>query len=175
MSNACAALLIAALLAAWACPVNAPDLTPMQEKIGGGQPDFLSSVHVADPRVQHQLIDGFYELENGSWRWVARRFVVALQPPGKRSETVFLRMRFYVPKAIAQRFSGTKILVKVNGMELGAESFAGDGAFLYSKEVPSSALGGEPARVEFELENAVPAGEIDLRELGVIVTSITLH
>ena len=34
--------------------------------------------------------------------------------------------------------------------------------------------GNEPARVEFELENAIPAGEIDQRELGIIVTSIAL-
>lgn len=167
-------LLLPALLAAWACPANAPDLTPIQETFDGAAPTLLSSVNVADPRAADQMIDGFYGLENGSWRWAARRFVVALQPSENRVEPSFLEMRFTIPELIARRFSGAKILVKVNGNELEPESFEGQGEFFYSKEVPASVLSEEPARVEFELENAIPAGEIDQRELGVIVTSIAL-
>ncbi len=169
-----AVLLLAALLVLWACPVNAPDLTPIREEAGGAETVLLSSVNVADPKAEEQLIDGFHGLENGAWRWTAQRFAVALQPPGNHAGSSFLEMRFTVPEVIAQRFGGAKILARVNGSELAPESFAGQGEFVYSKEVSADVLGDEPARVEFEIENAVPAGEIDLRELGVIVTSIAL-
>ncbi len=172
-----AVLLFAALLALWACPVNAPDLTPIPEGSGGAAraaPVLLSSVNVADPQAEEQLIDGFYELENGAWRWTMRRFAVALQPLESGADSVFLEMRFTVPEIVAGRFGGAKIMAKVNGNELEPESFEGQGGFLYSQEVAASVLSGGPARVEFELENAVTAGEADLRELGIIVTSIAL-
>ncbi len=166
--------LILGLLALWGCPSNAPDLTPIEEQSDAGEVVLLSSVNVADPRAQDQLIDGFYGLESGTWRWVAKRFVVALQPPETGTESAFLEMRFTIPEAISQRFSTTTINIRVNGNDLGPESFDADGDLMYSKEVPLSALSDEPARVEFELENAIPAGEVDQRELGIVVTSIAL-
>lgn len=167
-------VLIPTLLALWACPSNAPDLTPIEEQPGSAEVVLLSSVNVADPKAQDQLIDGFYGLESGSWRWVAQRFVVALQPPESRTESAVLEMRFTIPEAIAQRFPTTTINVSVNGTDLGPESFDTPGDLMYSKEVPAAALSDEPARVEFMLENAIPAGEIDQRELALVVTSIAL-
>ena len=172
-----AVLLLAVLPALWACPVNAPDLTPIQEEPGAAAAVLLSSVNVADPQAEDQLLDGFHGLENGAWRWTMRRFAVALQPPPPEAapEPMFLEMRFTVPEIIARRFGGAKIMAKVNGRALAPESFEGQGEFLYSQEVSAAVPGGQPARVEFELENAVPTGEVDQRELGVIVTSIALQ
>ena len=172
-----AVLLLAVLPALWACPVNAPDLTPIQEEPGAAAAVLLSSVNVADPQAEDQLLDGFHGLENGAGRWTMRRFAVALQPPPSEAapEPMFLEMRFTVPEIIARRFGGAKIMAKVNGRALAPESFEGQGEFLYSQEVSAAVPGGQPARVEFELENAVPTGEVDQRELGVIVTSIALQ
>lgn len=167
-----AVLLLTVLPAVCACPANAPDLTPIAEEAADGAPVLLSAVNVADPKAEEQLLDGFYGLENGAWRWTMRRFAVALQPPASGAETLFLEMRFTIPEVIAERFGGARIAAAVNGGALETESFDGQGEFLYSKEV--AAAGGGPLRVEFELENAVPAGEVDPRELGVIVTSIAL-
>ena len=169
-----AALLLAVLPALCACPVNAPDLTPIEEAASGGAPVLLSSVNVADPKAEEQLLDGFYRLENGAWRWTMRRFAVALQSPESGAEPMFLEMRFTIPEVIAERFGGAKIAAAVNGGALGTESFEGQGEFLYSKQVAAAAAGGGALRVEFELENAVPAGEVDPRELGIVVNSIAL-
>ena len=40
-----------------------------------------SVLNMGDPKVEPQLVTGFYGVEAGAWRWTAKQFTVALRPP----------------------------------------------------------------------------------------------
>ena len=46
------------------------------------------------------------------------------------------------------------------------------GDFLYERDVPASALVQEMATVEFSLDKVAPPVAPDIRELGIVVTSV---
>lgn len=166
------------LLALAGCPSNAPDLAEPPQSESAETPQtpaggLLSSVHMADPAAEPQLLEGFFGVEQGVWRWTARTFTVALQPPG--AQDTLLEFKFTVPDAVISRLGSVTLTARVNGVEVGSESYENTGEFVFEKPVPASALqGGGAAKVQFELDKALPPGEADQRELGVVAISVAL-
>lgn len=173
-----AALLAVVLLAG--CPSNEPELAAPQSEppeSAAALPDgLLSSVHMGDPRAVPQLLEGFYGLEQGVWRWTARKFVVALQAPaGGAGQQTQLEFKFTLPEAVIARLNAVTLTARVNGAGVGSESYPQPGEYVFAKPVPASALqGGEAVKVEFELDKALPPGEADKRELGLVAVSVAL-
>ncbi len=172
------ALLAAALLFV-ACPKNEPELNPPtgQETATPTQPpaELLSTVHMADPRGAVQLLAGFYDVEQGTWRWTKKAFSVALKPPPPLpDETVTIELRFTVPEVSIRQLQTLTLSATVNGVPVGAETFDKPGDYTFTKPVPAEALDQKIAKVEFRLDNAIAAGEIETRELGLVATSVAL-
>ena len=172
------ALLAAALLFV-ACPKNEPELNPPtgQETATPTQPpaELLSTVHMADPRGAVQLLAGFYDVEQGTWRWTKKAFSVALKPPPPLpDETVTLELRFTVPEVSIRQLQTLTLSATVNGVPVGAETFDKPGDYTFTKPVPAEALDQKIAKVEFRLDNAIAAGEIETRELWLVATSVAL-
>ena len=172
------ALLAAALLFV-ACPKNEPELNPPtgQETATPTQPpaELLSTVHMADPRGAVQLLAGFYDVEQGTWRWTKKAFSVALKPPPPLpDETVTLELRFTVPEVSIRQLQTLTLSATVNGVPVGAETLDKPGDYTFTKPVPAEALDQKIAKVEFRLDNAIAAGEIETRELGLVATSVAL-
>jgi hypothetical protein len=172
------AVLLAVLLLA-GCPSNEPELaTPQGEAAGNAAPPdgLLSSVHMGDPQAVPQLLEGFYGVEQGVWRWTARKFVVALQAPsGGAGQETQLEFKFAVPEAVITRLEAVTLTARVNGTAVGSESYQQPGEYVFTKPVPASLLeGGEAVKVEFELDKALPPGESDKRELGLVAVSVAL-
>ena len=137
--------------------------------------ELLSTVHMADPRGAVQLLKGFYDVEQGAWRWTKKAFSVALKPPPPLpDQPVTLELRLTVPELSVQRLQTLTLSATVNGVSVGAETFDKPGDFTFSKPVPAEALTGEVAKVSFKLDKAFAAGEIESRELGLVATSVAL-
>ena len=175
-------LALAALLAATplflACPKNEPELNPPAgHETAATQPpvELLSTVHVADPRGAVQLLEGFYDVEQGAWRWTKKDFSVALKPPPSLpDEPVTLELKFTVPEVSIQRLPSLTLSATVNGVPVGAETYDKPGDYAFSKPVPGEALDQKIVKVEFRLDKAIAAGEIETRELGLVATSVAL-
>jgi hypothetical protein len=168
---------LAALLLA-GCPSNAPELadtkheTPESAALPGG---LLSSVHMGDPRAVPQLLEGFYGLEQGVWRWTARKFSVALQAPAGGGQETQLEFKFTLPEAVMSRLGSVTLTARINNAGVGSESYQKQGEYVFTKPVPAGVLaGGEAVKVEFELDKALPPGDADKRELGLIAVSVAL-
>ncbi len=174
-------------LAAWlagtllfaACPKNEPQLnSPAGAGTASpGEPaaELLSKVHVADPRGAVQLLDGFYAVEQGAWRWTKKAFSVALKPPPPLpDQPVTLELRLTVPEVSIQRLRTLTLSAAVSGVPVGAETFDEPGDYTFTKSVPAEALDQAIAKVEFRLDQAIAAGEIEARELGLVASSIAL-
>jgi hypothetical protein len=168
-----AAVLAASLCLAAGC--KRQDAVKLQQT--EEEPARLASiVHVADPRVSAQLLSGFHEIEQNSWRWTAGKFAVLLRTPRYAAERgAVLQLKFSVPDAIIDRLKTISLNAAVNESELSPETYTQAGEFTYSRDVPAKLLSGDSVKVEFFLDKSLPPGAGDLRELGVVVTSAGLE
>jgi hypothetical protein len=167
------------LLLLTGCPSNEPELAEPQGGTAQSEPlpdGLLSSVHMGDPRATPQLLDGFYGVEQGVWRWTARTFTVAMQAPaGGAGQETQLEFKFTLPEAVISRLKSITLTARVNGAEVGSESYQEQGEYVFEKPVPPNLLaGGEAVKVEFEMDKALPPGEADKRELGLVAVSVAL-
>jgi hypothetical protein len=173
-----AALLLTTVLLLPGCASNEPELAPESEAAENpAAPEgLLSSAHMGDPRAAPQLIEGFYGLEQGVWRWTARKFVVALQAPsGGAGQDTQLEFSFTLPETVISRLQAITLTARSNGTEIGSETYTQPGEYVFTKPVPAALLqGGGAIKVEFELDKALPPGDADKRELGLVAVSVAL-
>jgi hypothetical protein len=153
-----------------------PPVTVQMTEDGGGSAALASVVHVADPKTSVQLIKGFYDVEQNSWRWTMGSFSVALRAPaGAAQKGAKLSLRFSLPEAVLKSVKSVTISAKANGVDVAPETFVKTGDLEYTKDVPASAFKNESVTVDFTLDKYLAAGTVDARELGVVVTSVGLE
>lgn len=132
-----------------------------------------SVIHMGDPKAAPQLLKGFYNIEENSWRWTMGKFAVALRPPRNASvRGATLHLKFVIPPAVIDKIKTTSIGASISGTELSKETYTQPGEFDYSREVEGRLLPGEAVNVEFSMDKFLTAGMVEQRELGLIVTSV---
>jgi hypothetical protein len=173
--NLTVALGVALLLAG--CPHNAPELAQPRDGAATAAEGFVSSLHMADQRQsERQLLEGFHRLEQGVWRWTARRFSVGLlPPPGSGGQDVQLEFHLVVPEIVISHLGAVTLSAWINGAAAGGETFVKPGEHVFVRPVPAGVLReGEVAKIEFELDKSFWPDEPPKRELGVIAVSVAL-
>jgi hypothetical protein len=136
--------------------------------------DGLAAFSVANPRAQEQLLQGWYPVEQGAWRWTEKHFAVALKVPAK-GKAATLEFKFTLPEAEVAQLHSVTLAATINGTALTAETYTKPGDQVYARSVPATALGAGAVRVDFQLDKALPPNERDQRELGVVATSVGLE
>jgi len=135
-----------------------------------------STVYTGDPNAAPQLVNGFFEIEEYSWRWTAQRFSVVLRPPGGATgESATLTAALAVSDAEIAKLGSVTLIAAIGLTSLSPETYTKPGSYTYTREVPASLLTKEEVRVDFRVDKAMKPGGQDIRELGVIVTSIGLE
>ena len=138
-------------------------------------PELLSVVPVDDPHAATQLGEGFYSLEGNTWRWTAGKFSVILKPPpGASQDGARLELKLNLPDIILQQLGAVTLSATAGGSRLKPEKYPQAGSFVYARDVPASALGGDSVSIEFATDKMIPAGKLEKRELALIVTSVGL-
>jgi hypothetical protein len=174
MSRPLSLALIVATAALGACLENQPGI-PIEEEDGVQAASLLSSVNVADPEAEPQLLRGFHGLEQRAWRWTERKFGVMLQPPPP-GQPVVLNLSFTLPGVVTDAVGAVTITARVNGQAIGSQTFAEPGENKqFEAAVSDGLLTGQPAEVELELDKAMPPSERDPRELGIVVFSVSFQ
>jgi hypothetical protein len=136
-------------------------------------PALASVVATADPHAVKQLVSGFYGVDQNSWRWTAGRFSVLLRPPRTAATNgAILQLKLAIPDVALAKIKGVTLSAYVNGTALTPETYTQAGQFTYSRDVLSSLLGGDVARIDFSLDKTMPPTASDRRELGVVVSMI---
>jgi hypothetical protein len=132
-------------------------------------------VHMNDPRAVGQLLSGFYDIEDGSWRWTGKQFLVELATPlGAGGRGATLELQLTVPPIVIERNQGVTVSASVDGNVLPPETYTKAGEYLYKRDVPASLLAKDTVKVAFEVDKTLPPGGVDARELGVIATTVGL-
>jgi hypothetical protein len=165
------ALLSVLVLAPTGCRIKKKSRAKTAEDDG----QLASIVNVADPRAAVQLIRGFHGLENESWRWTMKNFAVTLRPPANAAQKgASLELKFTLPDVMFNRVGAMTLDARINGVDLGPETYPKAGDFTYSRHVPEMALHADGVTVEFAADKGLPPGDTDPRELAVIVTTVGL-
>lgn len=139
-------------------------------------PGLASIVHVADPRTAAQLLKGFYDVEQNSWRWTTGKFAVALRPPlGATQQGATLTVKLTIPDPVIQSSKRLTLTAAVGNVTLPAETYTQAGEYTFSRDVPAGALAGNSVTVQFSLDKTIPPSGADRRELGIVVTTVGLE
>jgi len=169
---AAAALVMVLVLAAPGCRRKQPIHVQQPDE---GAPAMASIIHAADPKSEPQLVSGFYGVEQNAWRWTARQFSVVLQPPPfSAKQGARLEFDLTVPQVSIDKLKTLSLSASVAGSTLPPETYTQAGSFTFKRDLPAGLLSGEPVRVDFELDKAMPPAGGDLRELGVVALRIAL-
>jgi hypothetical protein len=138
-----------------------------------GPPRLASVIPMSAEKLGVQLVDGFYAPEGKSWRWTAGHFSVQLgTPPGANTNGAVLKLAVSIPQPLIDRVKTTTLTAEINGTRLSPETFTQPGTFTFVRDVPAKLLDDDSVRVNFTLDRFLPAGAIDARELGLVVTSV---
>lgn len=130
-----------------------------------------AAVDAADPEQAPLLLSGFYGIE-GKSRWTARRFSVLLKAGDKRPAA--LDLEFYIPDIQIRNLGPITIRASIAGHELAPQTFSSAGSHEYSVAVPSEALRAPFVTVDFQLDKSSEGRYADARDLGVVVTRVSL-
>jgi hypothetical protein len=164
-------LLALLVLAPAACKRKSKSRAILEEDDG----QLVSVLNVANPRAAVQLTRGFYTIESEAWRWTAKEFSVTLRrPPGAEQKGATLEVKLTVPEGISSRLGPITLSGKVGGIALAPETFSKAGDFTYTRDIPASALIRETVGIDFATDKALPPGDQDVRELALIVSTISL-
>lgn len=129
-----------------------------------------------DSRVASQLIQGFYELESGTWRWTMPRFSIRfLVPAPAKEKGALLKCDLVLPEVIFKSTGPLKLTAASGGKSLGEKSLAQVGDHSASFVIPAADLTTETITVEFSLDKSLPPGAVDGRELGLIFVKSGLY
>jgi hypothetical protein len=109
-----------------------------------------------------QLVDGWHVLENGAWRWTARRFGLTVAPGAQR-----LSLKVTVPPNLELPLTLT---ARAGGATIATHTLTRPGDFECVQMVPP----GAEVLVEFELDRALSPDATDGRERAIVVRGIEL-
>ena len=139
------------------------------------EPHAVSEMKMSDVAYAPQLLDGFYAVEAGAWRWTAKNFTVLLKaPPGSERSGAELVLKLYLPATQLQRLGAMTLSADAGGYALPTRRFTEPNAQTYSAPVPAAALQSGFVAVDFRFDKASANINGDVRELGAVVTSVAL-
>lgn len=135
-----------------------------------------SVVNVNDPATSAQLVRGFSAVEGGAWRWTAKDFEVALKPPpGAAENGARLVFHLNAPEAVISKFGAITLSASLNGLQLAPETYSKPGNYVYTRDIPASALKGDAVVAQFHSDKFMPPSASDRRELALVAVSFSLE
>jgi hypothetical protein len=163
-----AALVAGVFAGGWACNRGT---TEKEENL-----PLSNVVAVANPHAERQLVSGFWGVENNAWRWTKHNFVVLLMPPPDAAQNgAALELRFAVMDGVIARRQSVTLTAAIGDTALPPETYTESGNYLYRRDVPAAAFAtGTSVKVAFATDKFLRAGEVEGRELALVVTSAGL-
>ena len=108
-------------------------------------------------------------------RWTAGKFSAELKPPAGAAENgAKLELKLNIPDVVIKNLGSITLTASAGGARLTPQKFTDAGNYVYAVDVPAEFLRSDSVTIEFSTDKAIPAGQIEKRELAVIVTSVGL-
>ncbi len=110
---------------------------------------------------------GFHSVEGGGWRWTEGAFTIMMQRPPGEAE---LALDFNIAEATIERLGPLLLTASINGAPLASQEYRQAGPQRFVWRLTASGSGDLAGR--FHLSKFLKRGEVDQRELGIIVKSV---
>ena len=134
-----------------------------------------SHIRVADPLVSRQILYGFYDAAGNDWRWTGPAFSVALKPPIVEADKgARLRVQLYFPPAEIKQLGPITLSAETVDYKYNQVTYEEGGPHEFWADVPPAALCTNVLPITFFVDKYLKGSKSDSRDLGVVVTSITL-
>jgi hypothetical protein len=149
---------------------------PNDEGEPAAKAPMASSLKMGDASVKDQLTKGFYAVESGAWRWTAGNFSVILKtPPGGAQKGATLTLALVVSDAVLKQVHSQSLTAAIGDKALKSEKYLDPGGHTFTADIPAASLTGDTVTIDFSLDNSLPPGPSDRRELGVIATAVAIE
>jgi len=147
-----------------------------RRRASSGQGQMLASaIYAGDPNVASHFAKGFYEVEENAWRWTGKEFAVDLSAPLHSDQRgAQLSMKLAVPDAVIQKLVSVRLSASIAGYQLEPQIYTKPGQYTYTRDIPPNKLQSDGVRIDFALDHTLPPSESDQRELGIIVSEVSL-
>ena len=138
---------------------------------GAAKPAELSYLNLGDIRTRPQLLSGWYAVEDGGWRWMAKEAKVELRRPADPQPG--FEVELFFPPDYMKRVGGfVTVYVTLNDQPLIRQSYAQAGGHRLAAPVPRERLASPVVRVGIRLSRAMPPSGSEQRELGAVVSRL---
>jgi hypothetical protein len=131
----------------------------------------LSYLNMGDIRCRPQLLSGWYTIEEGAWRWMAKEAEAVVRAPSGASPEFTLQL-FFPPDYIQRAGGPVTVSVTLDGKPLARETYVRAGGYRVSAVVPRERLTSPEATVAIRLNRAMPPSGAEQRELGAVVSGL---
>ncbi len=118
-----------------------------------------------------RLISGWYDAEFAGWRWTKQEFSIGLPADGARRYRR-MTMRLFLPPVLIDRLGTLELRATADGQELEPALLHDPGAHTLERRLTLDARRKTESVIHFSLDKSLRAGDLDKRELGMIVSSI---
>ena len=130
-----------------------------------------SYAQMNDLRVAPQLGMGFFAIEEGGWRWMAKEGRLMLKTPDA-PKTQF-EVRLTLPKGQVSSLGAMTLSVLFNDKPFAETTYSADGDYTFTKDVPPGTLVQSPVQVTLRWNKArAPGLGGDARELAAVVVGV---
>ena len=140
--------------------------------------ELTSSIRVADPSVSKQLISGFYDAGGNDWRWTGPLFRVALKPPvsghSEALKPAVLHVHLYFPPDQIRHLGFITLSAETGRYKYNQVTYEEGGPHEFIAEIPAAALCTNVLPITFSLDKYLHGSTVDTRDLGVVISSISL-
>ena len=140
-------------------------------------PELKSRIDVASSADARQLISGFYNVEgtDKKWRWTGPVFTIALRPPDSDAKPGVLKAHLYIPSTEIDQLGPITLTAAISDdKEIGEATYSTGGSHEFIAQVPVDDLRSNLVPVTFSLDKYVSRSPADNRDLGIVVTDISI-
>jgi len=145
------------------------------ETVETASDELSTAVNAGNPAHAIQLVNGFYDIEQGAWRWTRSKFSITLLAPKDAAQKgATLELKLSLPEVVFSRVGAVTLSAVIEGNALPPQKFEKAGDHVFQRDIPAGAFRTETATIEFSLDKFLAAGVIEGRELGIIVLNAAL-
>jgi hypothetical protein len=86
-----------------------------------------------------------------------------------------IQMKFAVPDPVIEKLKSITLSAAIEGVSLPSETYTKPGEYVLTREVPAKVFHGDVVTVDFALDKAMAPSGAELRELGIVVSTVGLE
>ena len=116
------------------------------------------------------LLEGWHPGDGESWRWTERQF--SLRIPMELDKAARIAIDFFFPQVIFDHAGAVTLESEMDGIAFEPMLFEAPGNRTYLRALPADTRG---RVIQFTLSGCLPPAGEDLRELGIVVSTVRLH